>query len=90
MNVLGVIFDNKVQWNKHIAYAISKSISAKHCKKLIKYFSSEEQNQIIITNIQSILFYNSEICDILNLHADLKPLLLSTTANKLNMYSHLS
>ena len=38
MNVLGVIFDSKLQWNDHIAHTIKKSNSALHCIKLIKNY----------------------------------------------------
>ena len=43
MNVLGVIFDSKLQWTQHIAKAISKSNSALHAIRLIsKYFTTRE------------------------------------------------
>ena len=36
MNVLGVIFDNKLNWAKHISNQISKSNRALHAIKMIK------------------------------------------------------
>ena len=40
MNILGVIFDSKLTWAKHIATQISKSTCALHAIKLIKkYFN---------------------------------------------------
>ena len=36
MNVLGVIFDSKLNWNEHIANCIKKSNKALHAIRLIK------------------------------------------------------
>ena len=58
MNVLGVIFGSKLNWNDHISKAISKSNRALHCIRLIKYyFNSEELAQLITSNFYSVLFY---------------------------------
>jgi hypothetical protein len=43
LNVLGVIFDLKLQWNEHVAKAITKSNYSLNGLKLIrKYFSTKE------------------------------------------------
>ena len=86
MNVLGVIFDSKLQWNDHIAHTIKKANSALHCIKLIKnYFTAEELRTIITSNFYSLLYYNSEIWNIPNLNAELKQKLLSISANPLKL-----
>ena len=78
MNVLGVIFDDKLKWNDHIAKTISKSNSALHCIRLIKhYFTIEELKQVITTNFYSVLYFNSEIWNLPTLNPLLKQKLLS-------------
>ena len=68
MNVLGVIFDSKLQWTQHIAKAISKSNSALHAIRLIsKYFTTRELLDLLTSNYYSILYYmriqkNMETC----------------------------
>ena len=60
MNVVGVLFDTKLTWAKHISTQINKANSALHAIKLIrKYFSQKE-----------ILFYNSEVWHIPMLKPD--------------------
>ena len=39
MNVLGVIFDSKMQWSNQVAHAIKRSTKALNAIKLIKKFS---------------------------------------------------
>ena len=41
MNVLGIIFDKKLNWNDHVAKTISKANSALHCIRLIKFYFDE-------------------------------------------------
>ena len=86
MNVLGVIFDNKLQWNNYIAHTIKKYNSALHCIKLIKnYFTVKELHLIITSNFYSVLYYDSEIWNIPCLGAELKQKLLSVSASALNL-----
>ena len=86
MNVLGVIFDSKLNWNDHIARAINKANSALHCIKLIKYyFNSEELTQLITSNFYSVLYYNSEIWNIPTLCPALQQRLLSASASALKI-----
>jgi hypothetical protein len=86
MNVLGVIFDNKLNWAKHVADQISKANRALHAIKLIrKYFSKQEILQLLTSNFYSILFYNSEVWHLPNLKPTLKQLLLSASANALKL-----
>ena len=84
MNVLGVIFDNKLNWAKHISNQISKSNRALHAIKMIKKnFTSTEILALLTSNFFSILFYNSEVWHIPTLKPPLKQLLLSASANAL-------
>ena len=88
INVLGILFDSKLQWNDQVAHAINKSNLALHCIRLIKYhFTPEELKQIITSNFYSILYYNSEIWNKPELKCDLKKRLLSASANALKLYS---
>ena len=81
INVLGVIFDQKLQWSKHIAHCISKSSKALTAIKLIRrFFSTKELIQIVTSNFYSILYYNSEIWHLQSLNNTLKQKLLSSSA----------
>ena len=65
MNVLGVIFDSRLNWNEQIARTVNKTNSAIHCISQIKYyFTPVELLQIITSNVYSVLYYNSEIWNI--------------------------
>ena len=86
MNVLGVIFDSKLTWSKHISNQISKSARALYAIKLIrKYFNKNEILTLLTSNFYSILFYNSEVWHIPNLKPTLKQMLLSASANALKL-----
>ena len=51
INVLGVIFDQKLQWHEHISFSISKSIKALNAIRLIRrVFSKHELLQLITSN----------------------------------------
>ena len=81
INVLGVIFDQKLQWSEQIASSISKSSKALNAIRLIrKFFSTKELLQFITSNFYSILYYNSEIWHINSLHSNLKQKLLASSA----------
>ena len=86
INVLGVIFDSKLQWSDHIALTIKKSFNALNAIKLIKkFFTPKELLQLITSNFYSILFYNSEIWHLPSLKPPLKQKLLSASANALKV-----
>ena len=73
INVLGVIFDSKLQWSDHIALTIKKSFSALNAICLIKkFFNQKELIQLITSNFYSIMFYNSEIWHLPLLNSNLK------------------
>ena len=86
MNALGIIFDSKLKWNDHVAKAISKSNTALHCIRLIKYyFTPDELLNIITGYFYSAMYYRSEIWNIPNLNKDLGRKLLSTSAQALKL-----
>jgi hypothetical protein len=86
MNVLGVIFDSKLNWAKHIANQINKANRAHHAIKMIrKYFNKDEILQLLTSNFYSILYYNSEVWHIPNLKPHLKQLILSASATALKL-----
>jgi hypothetical protein len=50
-NVLWVLIDSKLQWNEHVAKAISKSNYSLNGLKLIrKYFSTKELVNLVTSN----------------------------------------
>ena len=86
MNVLGVIFDNKLNWSAQVLNSIQKANKALHAICLIKQnFSKNELRMLITSNFYSILFYNSEIWHIPTLQRHLKAKLKSTSANALKI-----
>ena len=90
MNVLGVCFDSKLTWSKHISNAINKANIALHAIKLIKkYFNNQEILQLLTSNFYSILYYNSEIWHIPTLKFELKQKLISASANALKLSQRL-
>ena len=86
MNVLGVIFDSKLNWQPHVSNAISKSKRALHAIYLIrKHFNKAELLQLITSNYYSILYYNSEIWHLPSNPHSLKKSLMSASASALKL-----
>ena len=86
INVLGVIFDSKLQWADHILHTIKRSMNALNAIRLIKnYFKKDELLQLITSNFYSILYYNSEIWHLPSLKPSLKQKLLSASARALKV-----
>ena len=86
INILGVIFDSKLQWTEQVANASSKALKAAGAIRLIKrFFTKTEIMQLITSNVFSILYYNSEIWHLPSLKAPLKQKLLSVSARALKM-----
>ena len=86
MNVLGVIFDSKLQWGPQTENVITKSSKAKHAIILIrKYFSKSELSTLLTFKFCSILYYNCDVWLILSLKPQLKQLLLSASAKALQI-----
>ena len=70
LNVLGVVFDQKLQWSEQISNCIAKSNKALTAIRLIKkFFNTGELLQLVTSNFYSILYYNSEIWHLNNLKA---------------------
>ena len=73
INVLGVLFDQKLQWSDQVAHTVLKSTKALNAIKLIrKFFTTRELLQIITSNFYSTFYYNSEIWLLQSLKANLK------------------
>ena len=84
INVLGVIFDAKLQWTQHVAKAIKKSKQALHAINMIKkYFTQTELLTLLTSNFYSILYYNSEIWHLPTLKSTTKQKLLSASSQAL-------
>ena len=93
MNVLGVTFDNKMQWSAQVSNAILKANCSLCAIRLIKkYFRKDELRTLLTSNFHSILYQNSEIWHIPTLNTYSKQLLLLASAKALKLcnkdYSH--
>ena len=86
INVLGVIFDSKLQWGDQVALSSTKAIKAINAIRLIKrYFTKSELLQLITANVYSLLFYNSEIWHMASLKSELKNQLTRVSAKALKI-----
>jgi hypothetical protein len=86
MNVLGVVFDTKLQWNAQVCKCIKKANKSLCALKLIsKYFKTKELLQILTSNVFSILYYNSEIWHLPSLHQSLQQKLLAFSASAIKL-----
>ena len=51
INILGVIFDSKLQWSEHISHSIKRSMKALNAIRLIrKFFTKRELLSLITSN----------------------------------------
>ena len=81
INVLGVAFDNKLNWQTCIENVTTKAKKVRHTIKLIcKYLKRDEILNLITYNYFSILYYNSEIWHIPTNTNNSKKQLMSATA----------
>ena len=86
MNVLGVIFDSKLQWHYQVQSAVNKSKKALNAIFLIrKYFSKKQLLSIITSNFYTILYYNAEVWLIPTLSPQLKQKILSASSVPLKL-----
>lgn len=86
INVLGVIFDSKLQWSNQVCNVIKKAKKAQHAIMLIKkYFNKIELNQLLTSNFYSVLYYNSDIWHIPSLSPIVKRQLLAASASALKI-----
>ena len=86
MNVLGVAFDCKLNWQIQVQKTITKARNNLHAIQLIsKHFTKKETLQLITANYYSVLYYNSEIWHLPSLSNSSKKQLLSASAHPLKM-----
>ena len=89
MNVLGVAFDCKLNWQIQVQKVITKAKSNLHAIQLIRnHFTKKETLQLITSNYFSVLYYNSEIWHLPSLSNITKKQLLSASAQPLKMCTH--
>ena len=86
MNVLGVLFDSKMQWGPHIKKTLQKAEKALNAIKIIKkYFDVSELLQIVTSNFFSVLYYNAEVWQTPTLKQTLQKRLLSLSSKALKV-----
>ena len=86
MNVLGIYFDSKLQWQNQVQSSINKSKQALHAIYIIrKYFNKNQIRAIITSNYYSILYYNSEVWLLPSLKPALRQQLLSASSAPLKL-----
>ena len=86
INVLGVLFDSKLNWSDQVAQSIRKAKSAVYAiKQIRKFFTRTELRQLLTSNFYSILYYNCEIWLQPGLNSNLKSQLLSASAKALQI-----
>ena len=84
MNVLGVIFDNKLNWGPQVANVICKARKALFAVCLLrKFFSDHEMRLLLDSYFYSVLYYNAVIWLTPELSSSMKQSLLSISANAL-------
>jgi len=68
MGVLGIVFDNRLEWTKQVDKSILKARQSSQALRRIKnYFSETEINKLITSLVFSRMYYGSEIWLIPNL-----------------------
>ena len=68
MNVFGVHFDTKLNWQTHLQIAITKSQKALQTIRIIrKHFTKKELLTLIISNYYSILYFEAIIWALLDM-----------------------
>ena len=86
MNVLGIIFDSKLQWGPQKTSTLTKANKALYAISLIKsHFSTDELLKLITSNFYSVLYYNSEVWHLNSLKQTMKNQLLSISAKAIKM-----
>ena len=84
MNVLGVLFDCKLDWKTQVASAIKKANKSLYAIRMIKkYFKPTELKILLNTHFFPILYYNCEIWLTPSLQTGPKQQLLSASAHAL-------
>ena len=89
MNVLGIYFDSKLQWQNQVQNSVNKSKKALHAIYIIqKYFNKNQLRAIIIANYYSILYYNAEVWLLPSLKPALRQQLLSASSAPLKIITN--
>ena len=84
MNVLGVIFDSKLNWSSHVASTICKAKKALYALKVLrKFFNDQEMRILLDSYFYSVLYYNAVLWLTPELSSIMKQSLLSISANAL-------
>ena len=82
INILGILFDSKMNWADHVKKAISESNSNLYAIKLIrKYFSTDEIRNLTTALYYSKLYYGAEVWHIPGLQLKLKKNIKLASAN---------
>ena len=88
MNVLGVLFDSKLNWSDQVSSAIMKANKSLNAIKLIRKFFSTPELLQLTSNFYSVLYYNSEIWNSPYLSYISKHLLMSASGHALRVCLH--
>ena len=84
MNVLGVIFDSKLNWGPQVANTICKAKKALFALRLLrKFFNDQEMRLLLDSYFYSVLYYNAVLWLTPELGSCMKQALLSISANAL-------
>ena len=86
INVLGVLFDSKLQWGPQVQKTLTKANKALNAIRMIRnYFDQEDLLRLITSNFYSVLYYNSEVWHLPTLHQSLQNQLLSASAKAIKL-----
>ena len=86
INVLGVVFDAKLQWGPQVKRALTRATKALNAISLIRmHFSQQELLLLVTSNYYSVLYYNSEVWHLPTLNQSLKKALITSSARALKM-----
>ena len=62
INVLGITFDSKLNWNQHISNCINKAKKSLFALRLLrKFFNQNEMRVLLDSYFYSVLYYNAVI-----------------------------
>ena len=86
INVLGITFDSKLNWQIQAQKAVTKSAKSLQAIKIIKnHFTKDELMKLVVANYYSILFYNAEIWLIPSLTRQTRNMIMSASASPLKI-----
>jgi hypothetical protein len=86
INILGILFDSKLNWHDHVDRRVIEANQRLFAIKTIKnYFTQIELKTLLTSLFFSSLFYSSEVWHLSNLNAELFKKLKRTSANALKI-----